>query len=48
MKWDNVTQTVFDCIIVGLRGLKNSGWLTLDEHEEIRLLLQKKIDEKSE
>ena len=46
-KWDKIDQALWDCVVAGLRGFKNSGWLTLTEYENICDLMQKLIFKES-
>ena len=46
--FNRVDQSLWNCIIAGLAGLKRCEWLTLQEYEHIIIHLQKAIDRKTE
>jgi len=43
MIWNKEHQVIFEAFCVCLRGLKNSGWINLTEHEQIIRIVQDKI-----
>ena len=47
MIWTRQDGIIFDAFCVCLRGLKNGGWISLQEHEKILNIIQDNINKKA-